>query len=153
MKPLFLATALALVPVLAAFAPRTAPVRPASPALVAEETPLAEAMDTLKANLKVLARSAQDPAKETEALEALSAMQAAVLQAKTYDPQNLMEVPAAERDAHKRAFREQMLVLLQRLAGLEILLLEGKRSEVVAEIKGPLMELRNAAHERFQTKD
>jgi hypothetical protein len=150
MKTLLAAGALALSPAFLLLAPR--PSAAPHPAL-ADETPLGQAMEALKANLKVLARSVEEPAREAEALEALGAMQAAVLGAKVLDPQNLPQVPEAERDAHRRAFRKEMLALLQERARLEQMLLDGERAGVVREIKGPLMDRRNAAHERFQTKE
>jgi soluble cytochrome b562 len=79
-------------------------------------------------------------------------MQALVLEAKPLDPANLASIPAGERDAHRADYRRDMARLLRELADMEILVLDGKNAEVKDRIKSELLELRNAAHDRFQEK-
>ncbi len=109
-----------------------------------------DAMEGLKANLKVLASSTPDPEQRGAALGAVAEMQRLVLLAKVEAPTNLAEKPEAERAAHTLAFRREMARLLGELAKIEVALCRDQPDEALAAIKTTLLELRDAGHAAFQ---
>lgn len=116
----------------------------------APDGPASDAMNGLKDNLKALAAALPDPESDAASLAALAEMQRHALAAKALSPDNLDDVPADRRAAHQAAYRADLARLLQHLLEMEIDLLEGRRDEAIAAIRGELLPLRDAAHERYQ---
>ena len=137
--------ALALVTVLASTPLRQEPETPS-------ESPVLEAMEGMKTHLKGTAMALQDPAKGAEALEHIAELQRLVLLAKLGSPANLDELPADERDAHRTAFRRDLTLVLEQLVHMELSVLDGKPDEAFARIVKPLYPMREAAHEKYQSK-
>lgn len=115
-----------------------------------EEGPLHVTMEGMRDALKGLATAIKDPATHEDALVHVADLQAHVLRAKMLEPSNLDEIPADQRPAHQTAFRRDMASLLGLLAEAEIHLLDGDAEAVGAMIRGPLMELRDGSHEKYQ---
>ena len=110
---------------------------------------LEDLMYELKGGLKKLSR-AMAPETDDQALEILTGMQHAVLNSKALTPSNLEEVPEAKRDEHRADFRKEMLALLTELIAIETDILDGKHDEGMKRVRGPLLEIRNRSHDKFQ---
>lgn len=126
------------------------PVRaPQDPEPVLAGGALLEHMEGLKKNLKgaAMAMQAQDGEK---ALQHVAEMQRLVLLAKLETPPNEEEKPEAERDAHRLAFRKDLIHLLQELAGMEVELLDEDWEKAFGRVTGPLFRMRTQAHDRYQ---
>lgn len=118
-----------------------------------EESPLHEEMEGLKGNLKVLAAALRDPSQHEDALRSVAEMQRHVLAAKLLEPSNLEDVPAEGRAAHEVAFRRDLARLLGLLAELEIDLLDERIEDAKAKVAGPLLELRESSHDKYQKEE
>ena len=117
-----------------------------------EEVDIARCMDALKVNLKTVAAglSGDDDSVDGDTLKALAAMQVWSLRAKALSPP-MDDVAADKRGAHGKAYRADMARLLAELCQMEIEILEGDRAGARARVRGGLFELRDSAHEKFQT--
>lgn len=143
-SPSLFPSLLVLLPALLVARPSDPPPRQAPP-----ESLLA-CMEAMKAELKgtAVALRAADPA---IALEHVAELERFVLLAKLHDPANLAELPEADREAHRLAFRATLVGVLKELADLELDLLDGRTEDAAARIAGPLFRMRQEAHARFQS--
>lgn len=110
---------------------------------------LEEAMYGLKDHLKKLSR-ALTPEGRDAALSELTEMQRIVLEAKSLTPSNLEEVPEGARAEHRVEFRKEMLTLLAELVALELDVVEGDNEKALERVRGPLLDIRNRSHDKFQ---
>ena len=152
-RPLLLLSSAALALVLVAWAlPQDKPRGRSGVVMPAAEQPveLMDHMDGLKKNLKALATGMSEGKPAAELLVHVTGMQEHALKAKSFVPPNLSEVPEKRREAHRNAFRADMLRLLIDLANLEIDLLEGRPEEAFGRVTGSLFKLREASHEKYQ---
>lgn len=115
-----------------------------------DDSPLHDIMEQMKDHLKGLARGLGDATKDQATLEHVAAMQQIALDAKLLPPSNLDEIAEDQRAAHATAYRVDMAKLLHELLALEIDLLEGRRQEAGARVKGSLSEMRKAGHKKYQ---
>lgn len=118
-----------------------------------DESPLHEEMEGLKDNLKGLATALRDPSQHEDSLRFVAEMQRHVLAAKLLEPANIEDVPAEGRAAHEVAFRRDLAGLLGLLAELEIDLLDERIEDAKAKVAGPLLELRESAHDKYQKEE
>ncbi|MCB9899023.1 MAG: hypothetical protein H6825_13540 [Planctomycetes bacterium] len=114
---------------------------------------LHELMIGLKRQLKEFGRAVADPAMNETSLAAVAEMQAIALAAKTLEPSNLDEKPKEERAAHKAAYRADMARMLSDLCQMEIAILEGRNADAQATLQGPLFDLRESSHEKYQKEE
>lgn len=121
------------------------------PAVPEQEQPsaLLEAMEGLKTHLKGTAMALQRSSRD-EALENIAGMQRFVLLAKLEAPADLGEIAEEKREAHRTAFRKDLVLLLKELADMELDVLEGRYKKAFARVVDPLYPLREAAHEKYQ---
>jgi len=144
----------ALVGVSLAFAnrtPQSASITDAS-ASVEEEGPLEEAMYDLKNHLKKLARALAPETRE-EALEHVTAMQRIVVDSKELMPSNIDQLAEGDHDAHRLEYRKEMLTLLTELIAIEMDVMDGNNAGAMERLRGPLLEIRNRSHEKFQPEE
>ncbi|MBM3986112.1 MAG: hypothetical protein FJ296_10580 [Planctomycetes bacterium] len=116
----------------------------------APQAELADVMGQMKGKLKALtvALAAKD---EPASLEVLGAMQGLALEAKGFVPPGTEKLPRDGQAAHVKAYRKELLVLLRQLADLEDEVLDGKWDAATQRATVGLKDLRDAAHEKFQT--
>ena len=119
---------------------------------ITDDSKLEEAMGGLVDGLKPLAKSLKDPEQNAASLGFISAMQAHTHAAKVLSPTNLDEFKGEARAAHLLAYRADMTRLLRELCEMEIEICEGKNEDALARIRGGLIPLRNASHEKYQPK-
>ena len=112
--------------------------------------PIGEAMEGLVKGMKALSKSLGDPEKNDESFASLRNMQQHAIAAKGQIVPNLDSVPEKDREAHQLAYRADMARLLRELCEIEIEICEGKNDEAKARIRGNLIPLRNAGHEKYQ---
>lgn len=110
---------------------------------------LEEAMYGFKNHLKKLSRSLTPEARD-EALEHLTEMQRIAVESKGLAPSNLDEVPEDKRAAHRDDFRKEMLAMLDELVGIEVDVLDGRFEKASERVRGPLLDIRNRSHDKFQ---
>ncbi len=123
--------------------------RGAPPAPGQEPADLEGVMDGIKGQLKSLA-GAIGTSNTEAALVAVNDMERLVLLAKKYGPNNMNTVAAADRPAHQVAYRKALLGVLKELADVELNVLDGKFDAAMEQLKGPLAEMRDDAHDKFQ---
>jgi len=113
---------------------------------------LHDLMRGLKKNLRTVGDALKDPAGDAQALEALGEMEVLLLAAKKMEPTNLPEVARDDREAHTVAFRADLARTLITTLEMEIAVLEGRRDAAAELLRGPLLELRNESHEKYEPK-
>jgi hypothetical protein len=113
-----------------------------------EDSPLAEAMESIEQELGALRRAIRDEATYPDALAALARMQAATLTAKLLEPPMAADVPDADRAAFLRDYRKMMIDMLAMQLACETALLDGDAEAVTAGFK-ELRGFEDAGHERF----
>lgn len=110
--------------------------------------PIAEAMETMEDELRVLRKSLRDPAQNESSLKSIVAFQVAVGSAKVAAPPMVAKQPAEKRAELTNAYRKMMIDLSHKLLTLEELVLDGKLEEaqtLFKEIRG----MEEDGHERF----
>lgn len=113
-----------------------------------DETPLAEAMETIEDEMRVLRKSLKDPAQNSASLTSIVAMQGAVAKAKILSPQMAGTQPAEKREAFVIDYRRTMIGMARQLLDLEELVLDGKNEEAGTLFK-EIRRLEDSGHERF----
>ena len=113
---------------------------------------LHELMEGLKDNLKGLSQNLENESQQPAALLHVSQMQGIVLLAKELEPDNMEETPEADRAAHKLAYRAAMAALLGELAVIEQDICKGDNAAAMEAVRGKLLEMREAGHDRFQSE-
>ena len=117
----------------------------------AHEDALHEHMEAMKEHLKLVATGARSPEGSLDdALASIAKLQAHVLAAKLLTPERVDQAPEADRDAERREFRRRMAGVLGELAKIETHLLDDDREKAWAIISGPLFQMREDGHDRFQ---
>ncbi|GJM18528.1 MAG: hypothetical protein DHS20C14_07410 [Phycisphaeraceae bacterium] len=108
-------------------------------------------MEGMKENLKAIAITLRTPdAPLDDAFRPLSRLQAAVIDAKSMTPARVERLDEPERSAELGAYRAEQANLLIELCKMELALIEGDRDAAWGFVAGPLLEIRERAHERFQ---
>jgi len=107
----------------------------------------------MKDALKDLANQLRAPGNEEQELQDLLVMERHVLAAKVLEPANMDDVPADQRPAHLTDFRRDMAKLLGLLSQLELAVLDGHPDDAKNLIAGPLLDLRDKAHDKFQKEE
>ena len=134
-----------------AFAPVVVALESSAPgANTTDEEPLEEVMGGMVDGLKALSKSLADPAQNEASLAALMRMQEHALAGKGLAIPHIDKFDEKERAALQLAYRADMARLLRELCEMEIELCEGKNDEARARIRGKLIPLRNASHEKYQ---
>ena len=136
---------LALVTLLVSLPLGQEPATPAAPTLL-------EHMGGMKTHMKGAAMALQDPAKKSEALHHIAELQRLALLSKLEAPSNLEEIPEGERDAHTTSFRRDLVLVLREFVEMELSVLDGKPQEAFARVVKPLYPMREAAHDKYQSK-
>lgn len=147
-----LAAALVSLLLIAWALPQDAPRDRPGVVIAAQQEPveLVDHMFGMKKNLKALSQGLADGMPTDGLLTYVTAMQESTMAAKTMDPTNLDELPEKQRDAHRRAFRADLALLLIELTKVEIDLLANRGEDASARITGELFKLRKASHEKYQ---
>jgi len=126
--------------------------RGAPPAAGLEPGDLEGVMDGIKGQMKALG-AALGASNSEAALVAVTDMQRLVLLAKKYGPTNMAAVASADQPAHMVAYRKALLGVLQELVAVELNVLDGKFEAAMEQLKGPLSDMRDVAHDQFQAKE
>ena len=130
---------------------RPQPTHDAQPEHEEHEDALHEHMEAMKADLKRVAADVTEPGKSLdEALASLAKLQEHVLAAKLLTPDRVEEASEGERSAEQREFRRRLAEVLGELAKIEVHLLDDDREKAWAIISGPLYQMRETGHDRFQ---
>ena len=129
-----------------------------APDLRADEEPehsaLHELMGKMKENLKRLGRTLASPEGDlSAALESLSEMERLALAAKLEQPNNLDEIPEAQRPEQITSFRRDMVAALQVMLELELAILDGEREAAMEMLRGPLLKARKSGHKKYQKEE
>ena len=109
-------------------------------------------MSGIKKALKKTARNLSSGGSVDEALAQIQEMQVHVLAVKALEPPVLEDAPESEHQRIRIEFRVMAAKVLRELIDMEIDVAEGRTAEAMARIKGPLFELRDESHEKFQKK-
>ncbi|HTE06056.1 MAG TPA: hypothetical protein VK824_07665 [Planctomycetota bacterium] len=116
-----------------------------------EATDLVAVMHGLKDNAKLLngALASED---FKVALNAVVEMERFAALAKKFEPNDLATIPEADKPAHVVAFRKALIGLVKQLLEIETSVLDGKYAPALEMMKGPLLDMRDDAHDTFQAK-
>ncbi len=112
---------------------------------------LEDRMSLIKHELKATARAVRNPNTPPEiAILHVSMLQRLVVDAKDMVPGRLDSLEGEQREAEIAEYRRTQCKVLVQLAKLEMHMLDGDREAAWEVIAGPLSELRDAGHDRFQ---
>ena len=114
-----------------------------------EESPLAEAMEGIRADVKSLQKGI-DAKDQDAAWKAIASLQKHVLAAKEEEPEKAASVPAAERAAFVAAFRTELSHLLKASCDAEVAVLAGKLAEAEKIVKEVIWPMQKPAHKQFR---
>ena len=117
-----------------------------------EESPLEEEMLTLEDNLGKLRRAIRDESKAAECLEAVAAMQQAVMKCKLMTPPRAADLPEDQRAAFVADYRKMLIGLLQDQLALETALLDGD-FDTAKELFKKVRAMEETGHERFMGEE
>ena len=109
---------------------------------------LADTMLELQSALKKLRRSVRKQEQESDSLAHLQVIQRTALITKDLVPAMTADVPEADRAAFVKAYRREMLVLLQKCIACEIAVLDGDTDAANALYK-EIAAMEDSGHERF----
>ncbi|MCL4210801.1 MAG: hypothetical protein HRU76_02500 [Phycisphaeraceae bacterium] len=118
-----------------------------------DDVSLHDRMEVLRNNLRSLARSVGDPAKQQESLKLVAEMQKHIVAAKEQPAPKLDTLPAAEREPYGLAYRKAMTEVLEELARLEIDIIDRNAEQATKRIRENLVKMRDAAHEKFNVDE
>ena len=118
----------------------------------AEETELMEHMEVLKRHFRHLKEQVENPAHNEDSLARVQAMEMHAIEAKTLVPVKVQELPEAERARALLGFRKQMVRLVEELLALEVILLEGRNDEALAQLK-TVYEVMKQGREKYKKED
>jgi hypothetical protein len=124
--------------------------RPPAPP-TGEPADLEAVMNGLKDNAKLLngALASED---SKVALNSVIEMERLAALAKKFEPNNMAGMAEADKPAHIVEFRKTLIALLKQLTDIEASVLDGKFAPALDMMKGPLMQMRDDAHDKFQAK-
>ena len=112
---------------------------------------LEDRMELVKHELKAAARAIRNPDTPPEiAILHVSMLQRLIVDAKDMTPGRLDSVEGEQREAEIAEYRRTQCKVLIELAKLEMHLLDGDREAAWDVIAGPLADLRDSGHDRFQ---
>ena len=114
-----------------------------------EESPLAEAMEGIRADVKSLQKGI-DAKDQDAAWKAIDSLQKHVLAAKQEQPEKAASVPAAERAAFVAEFRTELSHLLKASCDAEAAVLAGKLDEAERIVKEVIWPMQKPAHKQFR---
>lgn len=121
----------------------------AQPAEPVRNERLYDRMEKLGEQLKALADALR--AGETDdALKALEKMQKYTVESKSMTPATAAAYSGAEQAAFVAEYRKALAKLLRTLADMEITLLDGDVDATMNALRGDLLKMRRAGHQRFQ---
>lgn len=124
---------------------------PAS-ALASDESPLAEAMETMNSAMRSMAKGI-DAANRDKSLDNVAKMQTALLVAKLEKPPEAAKVEEAKRAEFLTGYRKMMAQLLVATGQLEIALLDNNLVEANRLVKDELLRLKKAGHDAYQGEE
>lgn len=112
---------------------------------------LHDRMELVKHELKATARAVRNPDKPLElAIVHVSMLQRLIVDSKDMVPGRLGSLEGEQRETEIAEYRRTQCKVLIELAKLEMHLLDGDREAAWGVIAGPLADLRDAGHDRFQ---
>ena len=112
---------------------------------------LLDRMGLIKHELKATARAVRNPDKPLDvAIVHVSMLERLIVESKDLVPGRLASLDAEQRGAELTEYRRTQCKVLIELANLEMHLLDGDREAAWGVIAGPLADLRDAGHDRFQ---
>ncbi len=112
---------------------------------------LLDRMELIKHELKATARAVRNQDKPLGvAIVHVSMLQRLIVEAKDMTPGRLASLDGGRREAEIAEYRRTQCEVLIELAKLEMHLLDGDREAAWGVIAGPLADLREAGHDRFQ---
>jgi len=118
-----------------------------------DETTLHDHMEAINEHLRAIMRGVSDPAQKGEMLKHVADLQKHLLGAKAHEAPGAAAQPESEREAYILGFRKALAEVLVEVSKLEIDIIDGRAEDATNRIRGPLIDLRNKAHEKYQVED
>lgn len=118
-----------------------------------EPDEVSDHMEEIKSALRKLARAVALPERKDESLSFIAEIEKHVVAAKILTPPRAAEIPPPDRKAFVLKFRTALCKLLGELSEIEIDIIENRFDKARTRVFENVTEMRDAAHEKFQSDD
>lgn len=130
-------------------APRWAAAKDHGQASKNDDRSLHDIMEDLGDEFRTLRRSVKDADKADQAWEALENIQLLTVAAKSKHPHQVEKLASEERDKVVRAYRLEMITLIEKSLQVERAILEGRTADAEAGVK-EMLAIQKDGHREFK---